>query len=98
MNSYLPPLQKELLNAWNEGISVTLSNPARQVIVRLALACIACDIPATRKVCGFLGHRSTLGCNKCYKSFQQIKEGDTMWTNYAGFDTSLWTTRNNKDH
>ena len=26
-------------------------------------------IPASRKVCGFLGHNARLGCNKCYKEF-----------------------------
>ena len=35
----------------------------------MALGCVSCDIPVTRKVCGFLGHNSRLGCNKCYKQF-----------------------------
>ena len=53
INSYLAPLVDELNDLWN-GISVTigigtLSN--KTVMVRLAVMCIACDIPAVRKMC-----------------------------------------------
>ena len=66
--------------------------------VHLALTCVACDIPAIRKVLGFYGICSTMVCNKCYKPFQQVREGDSMWTNYSGFDTSQWVPQNNRDH
>ena len=36
---------------------------------RAALLCVACDIPASRKVCGFTGHHSKMGCNKSNKAF-----------------------------
>ena len=39
------------------------------ITIRLAILCISCDIPATRKVCGFLSHNARLGCNKLYKEF-----------------------------
>ena len=32
-----------------------------------ALFCVACDIPAGRKVCGSLGHNAKLSCTRCYK-------------------------------
>ena len=57
----------ELQEAWDSGFSVKSSQQAL-VAVRLALSCVACDIPASRKVCGFLGHTATLGCNKCLKN------------------------------
>lgn len=38
-----------------------------EVKVRLALACVACDIPASGKVCGFLG------CNALLEVLQEIK-------------------------
>ena len=61
----------------------------------LALSCIACDIPASRKVCGFVGHNARLGCNKCFKEF------DTLYgsmTNYSGFDRGRWPSRMNETH
>ena len=41
---------------------------------------MTCDIPATRKVCGFLGHN---GCNKCWKKF---KVGFAESTDFSGYD------------
>ena len=37
--------------------------------LKAGLLCVACDIPAARKVCGFLGHMAKLGCSKCTKEF-----------------------------
>ena len=47
----------------------SLSKSSTCRLVRCALLCVACDIPASRKVCGFLGHSATLGCSKCMKAF-----------------------------
>lgn len=55
INSYLGSLVRELQQAWNEGFTV-MSPHQNPVKVRLALCCVACDIPASRKVSGFLGH------------------------------------------
>ena len=65
------------------------------VTIRLALSCVTCDIPASRKVCGFLGHNASLGCNKCYKRFI-CSVGDA--TDYSGYDRHLWTLRNCELH
>lgn len=40
-----------------------------EVLVRAALLCVGCDIPAARKVCGFVGHGGLKGCSKCLLSF-----------------------------
>ena len=37
--------------------------------IRCALMCVACDIPAGCKICGFLGHKSRLGCTRCLREF-----------------------------
>ena len=46
----------------------------KQIQIReLSERCInvsSCDIPAARKVCGFLSHAARLGCSKCLKIFQ----------------------------
>ena len=36
-------------------------------LIRDALFCVTCDVPATRKACGFLGHNTRMGCSKCIK-------------------------------
>ena len=69
-----------------------------QTVIRVALTCVACDIPASRKVCRFFGHRATLGCNKCLKEFKCMQENNSSWTNYAGFDRSEWTLRTDQMH
>lgn len=102
LNSYLAPMIEELRCAWTDGFRI----PARQtegteltVTIRLAFTCIACDIPATRKICGFLGIRAKLGCNKCYTVFKQVTDDDgSTWTNWAGFDREQWVARTNKEH
>ena len=65
------------------------------VVVKLALTCVACDIPASRKVCGFLGHNASLGCSKCYKKFNAQFSGPT---DYSGFDRENWRRRSNEEH
>ena len=52
---------------------------------KAALLCVACDIPASRKVCGFTGHNSKHGCNK---STKKIKWGGigVEPTDYSGFE------------
>ena len=54
MNSYLGPLVEELKEGWDVGFNVVTSENVT-VTIRVALTCIACDIPASRKVVGFLG-------------------------------------------
>ena len=56
MNSYLSPLIDELQTLWTDGIVVTSPDFSDAVSVKAALICSACDIPACRKVLGFLGH------------------------------------------
>ena len=60
-----------------------------EILIRCALLCVACDLPAGRKVCGFLGHSATLGCSRCLKAFP----GAVGCKNYSGFNRSLWQPR-----
>lgn len=97
-NAYLTPLIIELKDFW-EGvmIPVKISNTVH-IRTRLALSCVACDIPASRKVCGFLGISARLGCNKCLKEFPSEKHGNGQKTNYSGFDHNSWQLRSNSSH
>lgn len=93
INSYLTPLVVELKQAWDG--SLMTSAQGTQVRVRLALSCVSCDIPATRKVVGFLGHNATLGCNQCYKKFT-IRVGDE--NDFSGYDRENWVMRDDEKH
>ena len=62
--------------------------------VRCALFCVACDVPASRKVCGFLGHAAVLGCSKCSKKFP----GPIGARDYSGFDRTQWPPRSAEEH
>ena len=67
INSFLPPLVDNLLKLWNGVILKTCSGMQR--LDRGALFCAACDVPAARKVCGFVGHGGTRGCLRCLGEF-----------------------------
>ncbi len=51
------------------------------MLVRAALICVACDIPAARKVCGFVALKA---CSKCLKSFSTQNFGEKA--DFSGFD------------
>ena len=61
INSYLRPLTDELLHFWN-GVHFSVHGFLVKKVVRCALICASCDIPARRKACGFIGHSGRLGC------------------------------------
>ena len=94
INSYLTPLVEELKVAWDTGLSIQTSY-ASYVTVRLALTCVSCDMPASRKVCGFLGHAARLGCSKCKKVFPSISLGNV---DYSGFDRTEFISRDVVSH
>ena len=94
VNTFLTPLVDELLE-FLEGVqmSVHASTPRT---VRCALLCVACDMPASKKLVGFLSHIAKLGCSRCLKKFPgSIFTGDK---DYSGFDRSKWPPRTNEVH
>ena len=54
VNTYLAPLVQELLML-RKGIPVQISTASvtKDVILKYFLMCVACDVPAARKTCGF---------------------------------------------
>ena len=91
INSYLSPLVEELKEFW-KGVVIPIQrgDVVISINVRLALSCVSCDIPASRKVCGFLGHFAKLACNKCLKEFKQH--------DYSGYRREEWIVRVNGVH
>ena len=57
--------------------------------IRCTLLCVARDLPAGRKVCGFLWHNAYLGCSKCFKRFSET----VGKMNFSGFDRDSWRCR-----
>ena len=94
INSFLNPLVDELHTLW-QGIPMELNN-GMHVLVRAALLCVGCDIPAARKVCGFVGHRALKGCSKCLLSFPTTTFGEKG--DYSNYDRSTWDPRTNVLH
>ena len=66
------------------------------IMVCAALVCVGGDILAARKVCGFLGHRATMGCSKCLLHFPVERFGDKP--DYSNFNRSEWPLRTNDHH
>ena len=93
INSFLEPLVEDLLKLWN-GIEM-LTTEGKQVI-HAALLCNSSDIPATRKVGGFVGHGVLRGCSHCLKSFTTSTFGDKA--DYSGFDYVAWPKRSVEEH
>ena len=69
LNSFLKPLVSELQSLW-EGVMRQTYESDTLVLCRIALICAAANIPAARKLCGFLGHSARQGCSFCKVSFQ----------------------------
>ena len=73
---------------------MTVYGTTTDCIIYVALLCLACDLPAGRKVCGFLGHSATLGCSRCMKHFC----GSVGNMDYSGFNRERWPPRNLNKH
>lgn len=89
----MEPFVEDLLNFWS-GIELNVASLGCRRLIRCALLCVACDIPAGRKVCGFLGHNARLGCSRCFKIFT----GTVGSMNFSGFDRDNWPCRSGTRH
>ena len=95
LNHFLEPAVDELKALW-EGVQVnTFNSPSTPVEARAALLCCAADIPAARKLCGFLGHSANRGCSHCFKFFPGAF-GEPR--DYSGFDRDQWPKRTSQQH
>lgn len=72
-NTFLQPIIDELIEAWYNGFFLMFRKSGKQFKnFRLALLSVGCDVPASRKLCGFYGHMANLSCNKCEKQFPGV--------------------------
>lgn len=90
LHTFLNPCVDEINGLW-KGFRVTASLSTVSLKVVAALLCVAADIPATRKVCGFVGHSVNRACSKCFKFF---RSGFKEKKNFSGFSDRLsWQKR-----
>ena len=75
-------------------LHVHTSSGTAEKMVKCALLCISCDLPAGRKAVGLLSYNARLGCSKCLKEFT----GPVGSRNYSGFDRSQWKPRSDEEH
>lgn len=93
INSYIKPLVDELLSFWG-GINLTIHSFSDKKLVKCALLCVACDLPAGRKICGFPSYTAHFGCSRCRKKFS----GSVGFMDYSGFDRENWPLRSGNTH
>ena len=94
MNPILEPMVRELHQLW-KGVDVDIAHTGTKTL-RAALLCNSCDLPASRKVAGFVGHNALRGCSKCLKVFVTRTFGERTF--YGGFDRENWPPRTLEDH
>ena len=63
-------------------------------LIKGALLCAACDLPAGRKLCGFLSFNAKYGCTRCWEEFS----GGVGNLDFSGFDTDKWKLRSLEEH
>ena len=91
INSFLEPLVSELKKLW---VGVKVKIKGTEQTIKGALLLIGCDIPASKKVCGFKAFGSKRGCSRCFLKFK----GKGFIRSYADFDRDNWPKRTDKTH
>lgn len=93
INSFLKPLVDDLIKFWS-GVELSIASLNCTRKIHCALMIVSCDLPAGRKICGFLGHSARLGCSRCLKEFV----GGVGSMDYSGFDRENWHPRTRAEH
>ncbi len=94
MNTFLRPIVDELKELWRVGKWINTHDHPGGTMLKAMLLGIACDSPASRKICGFLSHNAIKGCTRCLHEFK----GKVGEKSYHGYDKDCWPKRSNKAH
>ena len=88
-------MMDEILILW-KGCILKSSSVFGMTAIRCALTCVSCDLPATRKVCGFKSFSSLHGCSKCFKEFPCDRFGTKC--DYSGYNRDDWQNTTHEEH
>ena len=90
LNHYLTPLIDDFLDFWNHGVCFTCTEGYHQgCLVRCALVCIVCDLPAARKTAGFAASSHNRFCVICCCTRKEH--------GYGNIDCDMWRHRTNAE-
>ena len=90
LNHYLTPLVDDLLDFWNPGVRFTRTEVYRWGrLVRCALVCVVCDLPAARKTAGFAASSHNHFCAICRCTRKEH--------GYSNIDCDTWQRRTNAE-
>jgi Transposase family tnp2 len=79
INPSLKPLVDDLLRYWHKGVTfIGIPSTKAAILVRCALVQLVCDLPAARKVAGFLHHSATHPCSICLTTKKDILHVDPL--------------------
>ena len=79
INNYLYPIINQLNRLW-EGYHIKTHEYSNGHFIRGAVIGCSCDVPASRKLCGFISAR--IACYRCYKSANFVNNQP----NFGGFE------------
>ena len=65
-----------------------------KVLVRAAVICCSCDIPAARKCCGFVGCNALHGCTRCMVQFPTACFGESP--DFSNLKYDEWIPRSSQ--
>ena len=82
INNYLYPIVNQLNQLWN-GYNIITHKGNNGRFVRGAIIGCSSDVPATRKLCGFISAR--MACYRCYKS-ANIMNNQPNFGGFSDFD------------
>jgi hypothetical protein len=90
LNHYLTPLVDDFLNFWHPGVRFSHTDGYKHGrLVRCAIVCIVCDLPAARKTSGFGPSSHSHFCAICHCTRQSHGYGD--------IDYHLWRRRTKEE-
>lgn len=88
INHFLRPIVNDFLTMWSPGIYYSRTDGHRNGrLVRCAIVCIVCDLPAARKTTGFVSFAHNHFCAICECTLKE--------NGYYDFNSASWTRRTN---
>ena len=89
INNFLRPVVNDFLTMWSPGVYYSQTDGHRNGrLVRCAIVCVVCDLPAARKTTGFVSFSHNHFCAVCECTLKE--------NGYHDFNPESWTRRTNK--